>query len=42
MVAVHLSDSFVIGKLALAMLLFDDDGDYHCATGENVTEQPRK
>jgi hypothetical protein len=31
-VAVNLSDSFVIEKLALAMQLFDEDDDDDCAT----------
>jgi hypothetical protein len=35
-VAVRLSDSFVIDKLALAMQLFDEDDDEDCATVGNA------
>jgi hypothetical protein len=40
-VAVHLSDSFVIEKLASAMQLFDED-DENCATLENDADESNK
>jgi hypothetical protein len=38
-VAVHLSDSFVIEKLASAMQLLDEDDDEDCATVQNAADK---
>jgi len=41
-VAVHLSDSFVIEKLASAMQLLDEDDDDDCATVDNAADESNK